>query len=62
MIKVDINNQRTITVSQIYNGAITVTTKDNEGIQEDQYIIDECDFVSLLDYYIYQKEHNEEIF
>lgn len=62
MIKIEVNNRRCIEMTQIHNGSIVVKTKDSEGIVDDEYIIDEGDFVMLLNYYRYQKDNGEEIF
>lgn len=62
MIKVNVNNQRTIEITQDQpDGAMTVTAWSVErgGIREVEYEykIAPADFVSMLNWYRFQKEN-----
>jgi hypothetical protein len=61
MIKIEVNNQQSLEVTQ-NNHIINVERWSQTGIKTDNYQISEGDFVMLLNYYRFQKENGKEIF
>ena len=59
-ISFDINNKRILELDQNkHDGAVTVKTFDENGEQENEsYSISNGDFVMLLNFYRYIKEHD----
>ena len=58
MIKIEVNNQRTMEIKQM--GTIINVTIGNKEI-DTEFNISEGDFVSLMNYYRYQKEKDLEL-
>jgi hypothetical protein len=61
MIKIEVNNQRTIEMEYKNNWTI-VTTRDSKGNIENTYGIEDGDLIMLLNYYQHQKDNNLPIF
>ena len=63
MIQISINNKQTLEIIQdLKKDGIVVTRKDSDGTVNNRYIIEYGDMVMLLNYYLYCKENNKEIF
>mgnify|MGYP001294278103 CR=1 FL=1 len=57
MIKIEVNNERVLQISQKEDGAVLVETGANNSVDR-RFIIEEGDMVMLVNYFRYIKEND----
>ena len=61
MISLDVNNGCRLEVAYDHEKGCTVVTQyDHNNNVESRYVIEDCDFVTMLNWFRYQKENGNE--
>jgi hypothetical protein len=58
--KIEVNNKQVLEISLLCGGGAAVVKKDSAGVAVEEFVISPGDFVTLLNWYRFQKSNGNE--